>query len=274
MIPARLVQIVDLLGVDVEAAGGDRVQQRLPHVRPCAVHEDHFHAGATAVNASEPGGELEAARASANDHDAVDAATTGDALTGSSWWSMYVRSYRSPRALAFVTDRARRPRDVVDTDVVARELDERALVDRLGNVGDVDDERVHRHSSYDRHAHSVDVCEPAIAKTAQVSIGVASRNGRNGRFLVCSPTMPVSDRCARVDRAHLDYLGLQSDDGPHDVVLARDRGNPVKRSAGTHEVELVVDSQEDAGGIRKRCPRVRKAGTRTNESLELQAVDR
>ena len=71
MVPARLVQVIDLLGVDVEAARGDGVQQRLPHVRPRAIHQHHLHAAATALPASQPRGELEAAGAAANDHDAV-----------------------------------------------------------------------------------------------------------------------------------------------------------------------------------------------------------
>ena len=38
-VPVCLRQIVELVAVGVHAAGGDLVQQRLPHVRACAVDE-------------------------------------------------------------------------------------------------------------------------------------------------------------------------------------------------------------------------------------------
>jgi len=71
VVPARLVQVVDLLGVDVEAACRHGVQQRFPHVRPGAVDQHDLDAAATTLAASAPRGELEAPRPPAHDHHAL-----------------------------------------------------------------------------------------------------------------------------------------------------------------------------------------------------------
>ena len=71
VVPARLGEVVELVVVLVHAAGGHLVQQRLPQVRARAVDERDARPPLRAEPVAEAGGELESARAAADDHDAV-----------------------------------------------------------------------------------------------------------------------------------------------------------------------------------------------------------
>jgi hypothetical protein len=70
-VPARLREVVELVGMDVHAARRDLVQQRLPQVRAAAVDERHVRFRPASVAIAQLRGELEAARAAAHHHDAV-----------------------------------------------------------------------------------------------------------------------------------------------------------------------------------------------------------
>jgi hypothetical protein len=67
--PARLGEVIELVGVDVEAARGDLVQQRLPDVGGRTVDERHRGAAPAPEAVAETRGELQSARAAADDHD-------------------------------------------------------------------------------------------------------------------------------------------------------------------------------------------------------------
>jgi hypothetical protein len=70
VVPARLREVVELVLVDVHAAGRDLVQQRLPQVGAIAVHQRDLRL-AVAVAIPQRGGELEAAGSPAHDDDAM-----------------------------------------------------------------------------------------------------------------------------------------------------------------------------------------------------------
>ncbi len=70
-VPARLREVVELVGVHVHAARGDLVQQRLPEVRARAVDEGHVGAALAAEAVAQARGELQAAGAAAHHDDAV-----------------------------------------------------------------------------------------------------------------------------------------------------------------------------------------------------------
>jgi hypothetical protein len=57
--------------IEVHAARGDFVQQRLPQVRACAIDKRHASAAPTAERIAEPRREFEAAGATADDDDAM-----------------------------------------------------------------------------------------------------------------------------------------------------------------------------------------------------------
>src|SRR5262249_51508997 len=65
---ARLREVVELVGMDVHAAGSDLVEERLPQVRAAAIDERHVGAAAPAEPVAEAGRKLEPAGA-ATDYD-------------------------------------------------------------------------------------------------------------------------------------------------------------------------------------------------------------
>ena len=65
--PARLKQVIQLVVVQVHAAGGHLVQQRLPQVRAGLVHQRDQRLLAAAQRVSQARGELQTARAAAHD---------------------------------------------------------------------------------------------------------------------------------------------------------------------------------------------------------------
>ena len=68
-----LGEVVELVAVGVHAAGGNLVQQRLPHVRARALDERDLGLVLAAELVAELGDELEPAGAAADDEDAVQA---------------------------------------------------------------------------------------------------------------------------------------------------------------------------------------------------------
>ena len=72
MVPVRLREVVELVLVEIHAARGDLVQQRLPQVGARAVDERHLAPAAAAERVAEPRRELQAAGAAADDDDAVE----------------------------------------------------------------------------------------------------------------------------------------------------------------------------------------------------------
>ena len=74
VMPARLIQIVQLVVVQVHAAGRDLMQQRLPQMRARLVHQRDQRLAPLAQLVAQAGGELEAAGAAADDDDAVKSA--------------------------------------------------------------------------------------------------------------------------------------------------------------------------------------------------------
>ena len=77
VVPARLKQIVQLVVVEVHAAGRDLVQQRLPQVRARLVDQRDQCLLAFAELVAQARGELEAAGASADDDDSVQPGRSG-----------------------------------------------------------------------------------------------------------------------------------------------------------------------------------------------------
>src|SRR5205814_5507497 len=73
VVPARLREVVALVRVEIEAARGDLVQQRLPQVRGRAVDERHGTAAPARDAVAQPGGQLQSARPAADDHDMMQA---------------------------------------------------------------------------------------------------------------------------------------------------------------------------------------------------------
>ena len=73
MVPARLRQIVELVLIGIHAAGRDFVQQRFPQMRARAVDQRDASMTFASGRVAKPGGELEPARAAADDYDMVDA---------------------------------------------------------------------------------------------------------------------------------------------------------------------------------------------------------
>ena len=71
MLPLGLGNVVELVFRLVQRARGDFVQQRLPHVREVAVHQDDLGLPAFAQALAEPRGQLQSAGAAADDHDAM-----------------------------------------------------------------------------------------------------------------------------------------------------------------------------------------------------------
>jgi hypothetical protein len=70
-VPARLIEIVELVIVQVHAAGGDLMQQRFPQMRAGFVHERDQRPPGFAQGVAESRGQLEAAGASADYDDPV-----------------------------------------------------------------------------------------------------------------------------------------------------------------------------------------------------------
>lgn len=69
--PVRLGEIVDLVTVQIAAAGGDLVEKRLPEVGAAAVDEGDESPAPPAERVAEPRRELETASTTANDDDPV-----------------------------------------------------------------------------------------------------------------------------------------------------------------------------------------------------------
>ena len=69
--PVRDGEVIEVVRVGVHPAGGDLVQQRLPDVRRVAVDQRHLHAPVAAVAVAQLGRERQAARASADDDNAM-----------------------------------------------------------------------------------------------------------------------------------------------------------------------------------------------------------
>jgi hypothetical protein len=82
MVPVRLRVVVDLVDAEVEAAGRDLVQQRLPEMRPRLVDEGDFGAPPPAQGVAEPRRELQPAGAAAHDDDPMRGRTLGHAVGG------------------------------------------------------------------------------------------------------------------------------------------------------------------------------------------------
>src|SRR5262249_24823937 len=70
-VPVRLGEVVDLLHSEIEAAGGDLVQQRLPQVGPAPVDPRDMRPAALAQPVAEPRYQLEPAGPSADHDDAM-----------------------------------------------------------------------------------------------------------------------------------------------------------------------------------------------------------
>ena len=85
VMPARLEQIVQLVVVEVHAAGRDLVQQRLPQVRARLVDQRDQRLLALAELVAQARGELEPAGASADDDDPVQ-----PGRSGISHWSVLI----------------------------------------------------------------------------------------------------------------------------------------------------------------------------------------
>src|SRR5690349_17621798 len=68
-VPARLREVVELVRVDVHAARGHFVQERLPEVRAAAIDERHVGAALLAERVAQARGELEPAGAAAHHDD-------------------------------------------------------------------------------------------------------------------------------------------------------------------------------------------------------------
>ncbi len=71
MVPVGLRQVIERMLVHIEAAGGDRVQQRFPQMRPRLLHQDDAGLPALAERVAQPRHEFQPARAAADDDDLV-----------------------------------------------------------------------------------------------------------------------------------------------------------------------------------------------------------
>ena len=71
MVPMRLREVAELMLVRIHAAGGDLVQQGLPEMPSCAVHERDAGLPPPAQRVPEPGREFQPRRPAAGDDDAV-----------------------------------------------------------------------------------------------------------------------------------------------------------------------------------------------------------
>ena len=106
-VPVRLGEVVDLVRPRIHAACGDLVQLRLPHVGAVAVDERDVDRAADPV--AQPGGELEAAGAAADDDDAVAHGTHPSSVrapTPAGWVS---RAGTNGRALLMCTPQYNEP---------------------------------------------------------------------------------------------------------------------------------------------------------------------